>query len=149
MKRNELLSRLEHSLMIIGKGMHEDDHGHSKSSPAQNHVLMVLCMKGDMGVKQLAEALYVTSGAVTQHVDALEKAGFVVRKMNANNRRQVIVKITEKGQTAFQEFRQAKTEMLSKVFGKLDDDELHALVGLIEKVSQQYVKTKGDKHGKI
>jgi len=149
MKREELLSRLENSLLVIGKGMHEDRADHSGSSPAQNHVLMLLCTQGDMGIKQLAERLYVTSGAVTQHVDALEKAKLLVRQTNASNRREVIVKVNEKGKRAFEKVRKAKAKMLGKVFGNLDDNELHTLVELIEKVSEQYVKQKGDEHGTI
>jgi DNA-binding MarR family transcriptional regulator len=143
MKRAELLSRLEHNMLVIGRGMHEEQLGHSKSSPAQNHVLMIMCMQGEMGIKQLAEFLNVTSGAATQHVDALEKAGLVDREVNTSNRREVVIKVTDKGKRAFQEIRAEKTKALSKLFGDLNDGELKTLVDLIEKVSQKYVKTKG------
>jgi DNA-binding MarR family transcriptional regulator len=149
MKRDTLFSRLEHNLLIIGKEMHEEQIGHSGCSPAQNHVLMIIGIQGDVGIKQLAEILHVTSGAATQHVDALEKAGLLARETSASDRREVIVRITSKGKDAFQEIRRTKTKMLSKLFGALSDDELHTLVNLIEKVRREYVKSKGSSNEKV
>lgn len=150
MKRELLLSRLENSMLIIGKGIHEEQLGYPGSSPAQNHVLMVIGMQGDMGIKELALKLRVTSGAVTQHVDALEKIGLLERTMSSSDRRGVVVKITQKGKDAFQEVRLAKARMLSELFSELNDEELHSLVELIEKVSLKYIeKKKEHAHGTI
>lgn len=139
MKREALLSRLEHSMLVIGKGMHDEQSGDPECSPAQNHVLMVIGMQGDMGVKQLAELLRVTSGAATQHIDALEKAGLLVREMNANDRREVVVRITKKGKNVYQEIRSTKARILNEVFQQLSDKELRTLVELLEKVSRKYI----------
>jgi DNA-binding MarR family transcriptional regulator len=144
MKRNELFSSLEQSMVIIGKEIYQEQLGVSNSSPAQNHVLMLVSVNGPIGVKQLAEKLRVTSGAATQHVDALEKAGLLSRHMSPNDRREVLIEATNKGKDLSIEIRNAKAKMLSKLFSELDDNELNTLVGLIEKVSKKYITKKGD-----
>lgn len=138
MKREELISSLEQSMMVIGKEMYQEQIGFSDCSPAQNHVLMVIGVYGSIGIKQLAEKLHITSGAASQHVDALEKAGLLERKMGPNNRREVIVEITKQGKDSFKKIRNAKSLMLSKLFYDLNDNELNTLVRLIDKVSQKY-----------
>jgi MarR family 2-MHQ and catechol resistance regulon transcriptional repressor len=140
MKREELISSLEHSMMVIGKEMYQEQIGISDCSPAQNHVLVVIAMFGSIGIKQLAEKLHITSGAASQHVDALEKAGLVKRNMSPNNRREVFVEITKQGEDEFKKIRSAKSQMLSKLFHDLSDAELNTLVQLIDKVSQKYTK---------
>ncbi|HUD10730.1 MAG TPA: MarR family transcriptional regulator [Candidatus Saccharimonadales bacterium] len=149
MNRNELFNKLEQSLMIIGKEMYQEQAGISGCSPAQNHVLMIIGMHEAIGVKELAENLRVTSGAATQHIDSLEKAGLLTRKLNPNNRREVVVETTKEGKNVFQKVRTAKAQMLSRLFSELSDDELNTLVGLIEKVSRQYVKDGGKVHAKV
>jgi MarR family transcriptional regulator, organic hydroperoxide resistance regulator len=55
-----------------------------------------IMQEGPMTAGQLAERLSLTSGAVTSVIDRLEKADFVVRKADPNDRRKVIVTLNEK-----------------------------------------------------
>jgi DNA-binding MarR family transcriptional regulator len=144
MNRKALLTRFEHNMMVIGKELHEDQVGISKYSPAQNYVLVIVGTQGTMRVKKLSEILRVTSGAVTQHIDVLEKAGLLERTINPDNRREVMVGITADGKKTFQNIRRAKSLMINKLFSELDDKELLTLVTLIEKVSRKYIASKGD-----
>ena len=140
MKREELFSRLEQSMLVIGKEIYHEQISISNCSPAQNHVLMLVGISKSIGVKHLAEKLRVTSGAATQHIDALEKAGLLTRTINKSNRREVVVETTKKGKAIFEKIRRNKSALLSKLFEDLSDNELSTLVKLIEKVSKKYEK---------
>jgi DNA-binding MarR family transcriptional regulator len=142
MNDKELLTRFEHGLLVIFKEMHEAQRGVSECSPAQNYVLIIIGMQGAMRVKQLAEVLRVTSGAVTQHIDVLEKAGLLARTINPENRREVVVDITPEGKSTYQAIRRAKLRMLNELFSGLDDDERATLTRLIEKISHKYIENK-------
>ena len=142
MNRKELLTQFEHNMMVIGKEMHEHQLSISKYSPAQNHVLLIIGLRGSLRVKELAEILHVTSGAITQHIEVLEKAGLLIRRINSKNRREVMVEITPKGEHTFKEIRSAKLETLNDLFSILDDDELATLTKLIEKISSRYTLDK-------
>ena len=135
MNRKDLLSKLDQAIMKLGRKMHEKSSEIFNISPAQKHVLMVLGDGGPTTIKQLSEKLNVTSGATTQHVDALEKLGFVNRIVNIENRREVVVSITPKGWEEFKDMSKKKSHALSTLFESLDDQELNTMVNLIEKVA--------------
>jgi MarR family transcriptional regulator, organic hydroperoxide resistance regulator len=138
MNRNELITRLETSMMTLGKEMHNEQSHLNNYSPAQNHILMIVVSRGSIGVKQLAQTLRVTSGAATQHIGALEKAGLVTRSINPDSRREVVVEATSEGKEAIKSIHKAKSQVLNQMFTALDDQELSDLVGLVEKVSNKY-----------
>jgi DNA-binding MarR family transcriptional regulator len=140
MNRSTLLSNLEGSIHTIVKGIREKQLSTSKYSLAQNHVIVVIGKEGDIGIKQLAQCLKVTSGAATQHVDALEKAGILSRQLNSDDRREVIVGLTDKGKKTFLKINQDKARILRELFNGLSDTELQILVSLFEKVSRKYIK---------
>jgi DNA-binding MarR family transcriptional regulator len=127
-------------MYMIVKGIHKQEvSALHEYSPAQKHVLMALGKKDKMGVKQLADLLLVTSGAATQHIDGLEKMGLLTREINSANRREVFIRLSNKGLKAYKEIHLAHSRLLNKVFGQLSDDELDDFVALIEKVSHKYI----------
>jgi MarR family transcriptional regulator, organic hydroperoxide resistance regulator len=141
MNREQLFTKLEQSILIIGKEMHEEHDEVANGincSPAQKFALMNISIYGPMSVRQLADHLRVTSGAATQHIDVLEKQELVTRTINPANRREIIVQVSEKAQAAVKVFRQMQSRMFTKLFSNLDDRELGTLVALMEKVSEKY-----------
>lgn len=142
MNRNEQFSKLERTMASIGKQMYLDQVGISGCSPAQNHALMVIAKHGEIGIKQLAEELRVTSGAATQHVAALEKVGLLSRNMGPSDRREVIVEITTKGRDISKKLSKAKDQVFAELFGELSDSQLETFVKLVEKVGNKYIEKK-------
>ena len=57
--------------------------------------LDILGTRGPMTAGQLAEAVRLTTGAITGVLDRLESAGLVRRIRDTNDRRRVIVEVTE------------------------------------------------------
>src|SRR5215208_5658640 len=57
--------------------------------------LDLLGTRGPLTAGQLAEAMRLTSGAITGLIDRLETAGYVRRVHDPNDRRRVIVELTE------------------------------------------------------
>jgi DNA-binding MarR family transcriptional regulator len=146
MQRDTLFTKIEQDISLIGKEMHVEQAQISTRSPAQNHVLKVIGIEGKMTVKLLAEKLWVTSGAVTQHIDGLEKAGLIKRQVSSTDRREVDIELTSEGTAAFDEVVNAQLSIFRKLFGELSDSELQTFMNLIEKVSFKY-KNKGDDSG--
>jgi DNA-binding MarR family transcriptional regulator len=138
MKRSELFTKLEDSMNILGRKMYQHQVNMTDSSPAQNHILMIIGSYESIGIKHLSQLLYVTPGAITQHIGALEKSGLVSRSVNPDNRREVNVEATLKGLETIKAIRHTKSKVLSNLFTPLDDQELQTLVSLIDKVSNQY-----------
>jgi DNA-binding MarR family transcriptional regulator len=66
-------------------------------SPGQMGILLALKRKSEMTMGQLSQVIESDNAAVTRLVDKLEKQGFVARWINLEDRRQMLVAITEDG----------------------------------------------------
>jgi DNA-binding MarR family transcriptional regulator len=59
------------------------------------HALGALLEFGAIGARRLAELMGMTTGATTRLVDRLERAGFVTRAADPDDRRRVVVRLVE------------------------------------------------------
>lgn len=96
--------------------------------------LDLMLRKGRMTAKVLSEEVGLTSGAITGIVDHLEKAGYVERLENPNDRRSVMIRplvthkeLGRKLGDAMVSYRAA----MSRLFGKYDADETAAIVDFL------------------
>jgi DNA-binding MarR family transcriptional regulator len=146
MNRSELFTQLDQSMMAIGKDMRADHFGGLVCSPAQKHVLLAVGAHETIHVKQLADLLQVTSGAATQHVDALEKLGLLERLSTTGDRRVVSIQLTREGKRTLRALRKAHEKLMQELFAGLSDAELQTLVNLITKASHTlaHAKNEGD-----
>ena len=63
----------------------------------QFHILEILREEGERTMGQLAERLYITTSAVTNLVTKLLRHNLVNRKHSLDDRRLILIKITERG----------------------------------------------------
>lgn len=68
------------------------DAGHSLP---QIHAVEILGGNGDMRMKELAEKMGITTGTLTVQIDKMELAGLVARKAHQQDRRSILVGLTE------------------------------------------------------
>ncbi len=65
--------------------------------------MMIMWDKKEINVKSLGECLYLDSGTLTPLLKKLEQKGFITRKRSADDERNLIVTITDKGEALKQE----------------------------------------------
>lgn len=82
----------------------------------------------------LYEATMVTSGAMTNRLDRLEKAGLILRGPHPNDRRGIVVQLTEKGLALIDEALTAHVANEHEILAGLSDAEREALSRLLEKL---------------
>ncbi|HHR5877722.1 MarR family winged helix-turn-helix transcriptional regulator [Providencia alcalifaciens] len=75
--------------------------------------------------------LMVTSGTMTNRIDQLEKAGYVVRHVNPDDGRGFLVSLTEEGLELINRVVTAHTENQSRLVASLSHDEQQALNQLL------------------
>ena len=68
-------------------------------NPKQIHVLRRLAESGGLAPSQIAELLYADRPSATSMLNTLERLGWITRKRDPRNRKQVIVEITKRGRT--------------------------------------------------
>lgn len=87
-------------------------------------ILRKLEWQGDQRLGELAEEMDLTSGAITALCDKLEELGFAVRTRHKEDRRAVVLSITEKGREMFQRNRNIGQRCIGILFDSFSEEEL-------------------------
>jgi MarR family transcriptional regulator for hemolysin len=85
---------------------------------------------------ELADAVGVRQPTLTHHLDAMERAGFVTRVREPDNRRVQRVVVTEAGSTLFLRLRRAAGSFDGRLRAGLDDDEVAALRRVLAQLTE-------------
>src|SRR3954471_24666633 len=96
-------------------------------SMAQLHILVTLQRNGVMTMSRLADLLGVSLSNASGLVDRLEERGFVERTRVPEDRRIVMVRVTDAGTRLIHENDALSDELMRDVLGRLDPDELPAI----------------------
>jgi DNA-binding MarR family transcriptional regulator len=123
----EKFSSWEHSV-VKGKGV----------TLPQMHTIEILGASGNLRMKELAEKMGVTTGSLTVLVDRLEKKGLVERTPHEEDRRSILVGLTDKGMKHFHEHHNLHTLLTREITGPLTPDEIKNLLGLLKKAIARF-----------
>ncbi len=91
-------------------------------------------------VSELSGHMHVTSPSVTQLVKTLEDKGMVARRMDPDDRRSVLVSLTDKGEAVTRQAEQGLQALLSGIVDHLGEEKSKQLISLLDDVSQ-YLST--------
>ena len=87
--------------------------------------------------KQISQSLEIDAAATTRHIKILEKDGYVIKRRNKNNNREVLVELSEKG---FEEIRRCERETtVQDIIGnEFTEKDLKDLVSLLNKFNKNF-----------
>lgn len=109
-------------------------------TPPQFDVLATLGNTEGMGCKRLGESTLITKGTLTGVVDRMEEKGLVARAPDPKDGRAQVVKLTKKGEEAFESAFPAHVARLSKAFDGTSAEELREAVRTLGKVKAWFEK---------
>jgi len=84
---------------------------------------------------RLATALGISAPAVTQLTDRLGRKRLIERRTVKNDRRAVIVAVTEKGGRVIDGFRRSRNEIFADTLSRLSEDDRAEVVAALSKVA--------------
>ena len=114
---------LFHAVVAEQFGLNTTDH----------KALDIIVKLGKMTAGQLAEATRLTTGAVTGIIDRLEKAGFVRRVLDPNDRRRIFVEIVPDTEERMSPVFAPIQEQTKSFLEKYSDAELIVIADFAEK----------------
>lgn len=100
----------------------------------QIHALFLIQERSGITMKELAEALRVSSPSATSFVDRLVKLKLVERQNDEQNRRLVRLKITPEGVRFMKEKMDQRRKIFSEVLGTLSPKDQEDLLCILQKV---------------
>jgi DNA-binding MarR family transcriptional regulator len=130
---NEVLVKLFRSINTIEeKAVCTDEYKDVTTNDM--HVIEAIGMDSAKNMTSVAKALDVTTGTLTIAVNSLVKKGYVDRVRSEQDRRVVLISLSEKGKGAYLHHRKFHDDMISAVVDELSADEQEVLEKALEKL---------------
>ncbi|WP_372806161.1 MarR family winged helix-turn-helix transcriptional regulator [Pontiella sp.] len=85
-------------------------------------------------MKEIVEKTGRVKSTVTGMINTLEQHGYVEKKQSPEDRRVILVQLTEKGRSIRPAFENISTRLLEKIFGDMPDGDRETLVQLLSQV---------------
>lgn len=109
-------------------------------TPSQWSVLIFMEQRRELSLKEVAEALRITSSAATQLINRLVENNHVVRKEHAKDRRAVSLSLSRKARNAVEKMKRHAVLQFLAIFGTLTGAEFDRYCALTEKIVAQFVR---------
>lgn len=106
----------------------------STLSVPQIFLLHILQKNGTCTPSNIAQIMGVTSGAITSLTDRLHKQGLIIRERNENDRRVVMISLTDPGKELSQKLEQASIKHLATIFDKLPAEDIDNLINIFHRL---------------
>lgn len=127
---NEILVRLFANILDIEEKCLKTGE-FSDLSISEMHVIDNIGINRERTMSDTAKDLRVTSGTLTTAVDNLIKKGYVERKRSLEDRRVVIIKLTENGVAAYHAHQDFHKDMVISALQQLDSKEEELLIKVL------------------
>jgi DNA-binding MarR family transcriptional regulator len=111
-------------------------------TPAQWSVLMQIVHRGESTVKEVADALGISSSAATQLVDGLVKGGYVDRVQSTADRRAVTLTLSKKTKNRVGKMKEHAVDKFLSAFTVLNDKEFSQYCALSKKLVHGFLPLK-------
>lgn len=105
-------------------------------TPAQFDIVATLGNTSGMSFKELGEKTLITKGTLTGVVDRLEAKGLVTRTIKPEDRRSMIVQLTEKGEAEFRCIFAPHVAFCKQPFLDYSDEDFAALERELDKLKK-------------
>ena len=112
---------------------------------AQGRILYVLWQQDELPIVEVSRQTGLAKTTLTGMLDRLESQGLVVRSADPSDRRQIIIRLTEKAKQLSESYARVSDEMTAIFYRGLSEDDIvrfesvldHILVNLMESESQK------------
>lgn len=118
-----LLNELIHEILVKSTILSSDKSFVEGLTPRQAHIVMLID-KGRFRNGDLAARLGVEPSTLTRMLDPLVNNGVVSRSLNPDNRREVLIELTERGMGMLQELHGKMLHVCNAVLEKIPDSEI-------------------------
>lgn len=141
---NKTNKRIEEKIRNIAKYLNEYTKDHLKCynlTLGRFHVLRVIIESQPVSMGQIHEELHMANSTVTVIVDYLHEAGLVKRKRDIEDRRVVLLEITDKGREIMESLLKKRQDFMKKALVDMDasaEELAELLAKLLNKIEEIY-----------
>lgn len=110
---------------------------------AQGRILFVLWDKDRIPIKELSERTQLSKSTLTSMLDRLEGTGHIVREPSGEDRRVILVKLTEENRRQKDRYDQVSREMTELYYDGFTREEVEMFEGYLRRVLVNLQKREG------
>lgn len=99
------------------------------------HIIEAIGINEPKSMSTIAKRLSVTVGTLTVNMNSLEKKGYLTRERSTEDKRVVLVTLTQKGRKAFFHHRDFHKAMIKSAVKGLNEEEMRVLIACLQKLS--------------
>ena len=103
-------------------------------------VIEAVGMEGQKNMTTVAKALHVTTGTLTISINSLVKKSYVERVRSEEDRRVVLVSLTEKGKKAFLHHKHFREQMTDAIVEQLSEEEKAVFQKALERLNNFFYR---------
>jgi DNA-binding MarR family transcriptional regulator len=136
--------KIEEKIRNIAKYLNQYTKDHLKCynlTLGRFHVLRVIIESQPVSMGEIHEELHMANSTVTVIVDYLHEAGLVKRRRDDNDRRVVLLEITDQGREIMESLLKKRQDFMEKALVDMEDsaEELAQLLSkLLDKIEEIY-----------
>lgn len=127
--------------MDRGMNMHERHHGFGREgmadrrpSMARERLLRMIGEEEGISQKQLAHLFGIRPQSLSELLGKLEKDGYIARHQNENDKREILVYLTDQGRIRSEEVEKERSDRMEQMFSALTEEEKETLITLLNKL---------------
>lgn len=102
------------------------------------HILDAIGISEPKNMGTVAKAMSVTMGTLTTAINSLVKKGYVTRVRSAEDKRVVLISLTDKGKAAYEKHAAFHQRMVQTVMEGFDNEELDLLAEAMQKLRSYF-----------
>lgn len=107
------------------------------------HIIDAIGIEEPRSMSMIAKILNVTVGTLTTNMNSLEDKGYIIRQRSTQDKRVVLVILTDKGRKAFFHHRDFHKHMIRAIIKDLDEDEKKILIQCLQALDDFFEREGG------
>ncbi len=115
------------------------EHELDEFNPAQGRIMFVLWQKDNIPIHELVERTQFSKSTLTSMLDNLEKAGFIKRVPSKDDRREILIALTEKDRFLQDKYIVVSREMGKFYYNRFSDEEIDDFENYLERILENLI----------
>ncbi len=116
------------------------EYGLDELNSAQGRIMFVLWREDNISIHELSKKTQLSKSTLTSMLDRLEKAGFIKRVHSSKDRREIIIKLTEKNISLQDKYVDVSKEMTKLFYNKLSEVEIDEFENYLRRILDNLIK---------
>jgi len=136
-QKNKLAERMAELSCELAKACNDKENVFARMfnlTPAEFKCLRLFADNPVLSIKEIAYFMNITPGRITHILTSLESKGFIIRKTDNNDKRNIIVQLTKKSEPFIKNINERHIKIHEDILNKIDPEKQETVVNAMKDV---------------